>query len=187
MNIYSLVLFLHITGALGYFAALGLEWVSLAYLHRAATAEQAREWLGTRRIVMPLGMASLGLILLTGLFMMATSWGLTGWIAVALASLLLIAVLGAILTGRPLMAIGRAVGKAQGALSPAQRELLNAPLLWISMRTRTAIALGVVFLMAVKPGAVGSFITIGIAIVLGLASSLPLLHRDRSRHEEALT
>jgi hypothetical protein len=45
MNDYSITLFLHIVGALGFFVALGLEWTSLRQLRRATTAEHLREWL----------------------------------------------------------------------------------------------------------------------------------------------
>jgi hypothetical protein len=54
MNDYSIVLFVHIVGALGFFVALGVEWLSLRHLRRATTAEQVREWIrvstGVRRL-----------------------------------------------------------------------------------------------------------------------------------------
>jgi hypothetical protein len=49
---------------------------------------------------------------------------------------------------------------------------------------RVSIALGIVFVMTVKPDLSGSLLTIGIAIILGLASSLRL--RDRERTQEKL-
>ena len=43
MSLYAIAVFLHIVGALGLFAALGLEWASLLNLRRATAAGQARE------------------------------------------------------------------------------------------------------------------------------------------------
>src|SRR5213596_901663 len=44
MSVYAIAVFLHIVGALGLFAALGLEWASLYNLRRVTTAGQVREW-----------------------------------------------------------------------------------------------------------------------------------------------
>ncbi len=187
MNVYSITLFLHIVGVLGLFVSLGLEWASLAYLPRASTGEQAREWLGLRGWVQRLGIASLVVILLSGFYMMATSWGWVGWIIVALGAMVLIAVLGATLTGLRTVALEQAAGAENGPISPAFRQRASDPLLWISVRTRAAIALGIVFLMVIKPTLVGSVATIVVAVVLGLISSLPMLRRIRGKGQEALS
>src|SRR5207247_10213446 len=44
MSLYAIAVFLHIVGALGLFAALGLEWATLLNLRRATAAGAAREW-----------------------------------------------------------------------------------------------------------------------------------------------
>jgi hypothetical protein len=44
-----------------------------------------------------------------------------------------------------------------------------------------AIALGIVFLKIAKPDLGGSLLTIGVAIVLGLASTLLVLRGERAR------
>ena len=53
------------------------------------------------------------------------------------------------------------------------------------MQTRVAIALGLVFLKTAKPDLTGSLLTIGVAIVLGLASALPMVRTERPREELA--
>ena len=74
--LYPFALFLHILGAFGLIAAVTLETVGLRGLRQATRAEEARTWLGiSRRLVMRLAPASLGTILLTGLFMTAIAWG----------------------------------------------------------------------------------------------------------------
>jgi hypothetical protein len=185
MTFYPVALFLHVVSALGLFVAVGLEWTSLLHLRRAATAEQAREWLavvaGLRRIYP----ASFVVILLSGFYMTATAWGATAWIGIALATLLLLAVVGATLTGRRMPPIGRAVAAETGPLSPALRLRLRDPLLWTSVQTRAALALSIVFLMTVKPDLGGGLLTTGVAAVLGLASALPAWGRTRAETQVA--
>jgi hypothetical protein len=82
-------------------------------------------------------------------------------------------------------AIGRALVAEKVPLSQTFHSLANHPLLWISLQTRVAIALGIIFLKIAKPDWVGSLITIGIAIVLGAASVLPMLRRERAQAASA--
>ncbi|MFN8453193.1 MAG: hypothetical protein U0401_00735 [Anaerolineae bacterium] len=173
MILYPLALFLHIVGALGLFTALSLEWASLWQLRRAATVEQIKQgfliFAGLRRLYS----LSWITILLAGFYMAATVWGWVAWIGVALAGVVLIGMLGDGLSGRRLAAIEPMVAAAQGALSPDLRQHLGDPLLWLSIQTRVAIALGIVFLMTVKPGLTGALLTLGVAVTLGLAAAWP--------------
>jgi hypothetical protein len=185
--IYPLVLFLHILGAFGLIAALTLEAVGLRGLRRAVRTEDALMWLGiSRGLVLRLAPASLGLILVTGLYMMATTWGPKGWIVVALASLVLLAVVGALGTGIRMARIGSAVGGASaGPLSDDLQRALRDPILLTSLRTRLAIVLGVVFLMTVKPSSLASVVVIILAAAIGLlASQIPARRSQRELHNE---
>jgi hypothetical protein len=169
MTLYSFILFLHIVGALGLFIALGLEWTSLGNLRRAITAEQAHPWLlvfASLRRIYPISWVTL---LLSGIYMTAMVWRGAVWPGIALATMILIAILGAVLSGRRMAAIGPALAAEKGSISPTLRQQLRDLRLWTSIQVRAAMALGIVFLMAVKPGLSGALITIGVAIVLGLA------------------
>ncbi|MCL5995060.1 MAG: hypothetical protein M1546_03265 [Chloroflexi bacterium] len=178
MTLYSLALFMHVVGALGLFVALGLEWTSLLFLRRAVSAEEVRLWSNALALVRRLGPASMVAILLPALYMTATTWGWVPWIVVALASMLLFPVLGA-LSGMRLARVGQAAAAERGSLSTALRDQLRHPLFLTSIRMRTALALGIVFLMTVKPGLAGAVIAISVAVVLGLASALPAWNRAR--------
>jgi hypothetical protein len=185
--IYPLVLFLHILGAFGLIAALTLEAIGLRGLRRAVRTEDALMWLGiSRGLVLRLAPASLGLILVTGLYMTATTWGPKGWILVALASLVLLAVVGALGTGIRMARIGSAVGGASaGPLSDDLRRALRDPILLTSLRTRLAIVLGVVFLMTVKPSSLASVVVIILAAAIGLlASQIPATRSQRELRNE---
>ncbi|HEX8035676.1 MAG TPA: hypothetical protein VF510_17595, partial [Ktedonobacterales bacterium] len=73
MHYYTIALFFHITGALGLFASLCLEWVSMRQLRNAATVEQAREWSHQSSIAGRIGIVSMVIILVCGFYMMAVA------------------------------------------------------------------------------------------------------------------
>jgi hypothetical protein len=54
-------------------------------------------------------------------------------------------------------------------------------MLWISIQSRAAIVLGIIFLRIAKPELGGSLLTIGAAIVFGIASALPMARREQAR------
>jgi hypothetical protein len=181
ISIYSIALFLHILGALGLFVTLCLEWASLSYLRRAATVEQARDWLSmfnAQRRIYPLSWLA---ILIPGFYMVATAWRGTAWVPVALGAVVLLIVIGVAFNRRRMAPIGQSVAAESGPISAALRQRLDDPTQWASLWIRTAITLGIVFLMSVKPDLLGSLLTIGVAIVLGLAFSLPVLGRSRQK------
>jgi hypothetical protein len=180
LTLYSIALFFHIAGALGVFAALALDWVGIANLRRAHTVEQVRDWAGVYGIIRVLGGASVAALLIFGLYMTAVSWGPTGWVGIGLLSLLFIAVFGAV-SGIRLSRVLAAAGSGEGALEGDLRRALGAPLFVASVRVRTAVALGVVFMMTVKPDAVGSVAIIVIALALGIASGVPVLRQGSLR------
>ncbi|HXN01236.1 MAG TPA: hypothetical protein VN973_05025 [Candidatus Dormibacteraeota bacterium] len=185
--LYQFALFLHIIGGFGLIAAITVEAIGLRGLRRAAQRNDALVWLGiSRGIVMRLAPASLGLILVTGLYMVATAWGPRGWILVALASLLLLGVIGAFGTGLRMARIGPAVGRAKGPLSDELRRTLRDPILLMSLRVRLAMVLGVVLVMTVKPSAGASLLVIVLAIGLGLlAGQIPVTKGTREYRAEA--
>ena len=184
MNSYSLALFLHIVGAMGFFLALGLEWFGLWQLRGARHSQEVRAWMGLLKSVRRGGFASMLAVVISGVYMMATTWGRVPWLIVTVGALVMVIVLALALSGPRMAAIGRALVTEQGALSQTFHRLANHPLLWISIQTRVAITLGIVLLKTVKPDVSGSLLIIGVAIVLGLASTLPMPRRERA-HEGA--
>ena len=185
MNAYSIALFLHIVGAVGFFVALGLEWTGLRQIRSAMTPEQVRGWMGILKSVRKVGFASMLTTVITGIYMMLTVWGGVPWVIVSLGALVLVIVLSVVLTGPRMAAIGRTLATEKVPLSQTFHNLANHPLLWISIQTRVAIALGIVFLKTAKPDLGGSLITIGVAIVLGLASALSMPRREQAREGSA--
>jgi hypothetical protein len=172
MSYYPIALFLHVVGAVALFVTLGLEWTSQWQLRRVTSAQQVREWIDVAKGVRGMGAASMAVILFSGLYMMATVWSGATWIIVAFWSLVLLAVIAVVFSGPRLTALARAVNEENGPLSSRFHDLAHHPMLWVSIQVRVAIALGIVFLMTVKPDFDGSLLTIGVASVLGLAVAL---------------
>jgi len=176
----SIALFLHIVGALGFSVALGLEWTGLSQIRSAKATEQVLAWMGILKRVRKAGFASMLTTVITGIFMMVTDWGGEAWIIVTVGSLILVIALAQVVTAPRMAAVGQALATEKGPLSKTFLSLANHPLLSISIQTRVAIALGIVFLKTVKPDWGGSLLTMGIAIALGIASALPMPRRERA-------
>jgi hypothetical protein len=185
MTVYSIALFLHIGGALGFFAVLDLEWMSLRQLRRATTAEQVREWLSISSSVGRVAMLSMLTLFGSGIYMVVTVWGGIAWIVISLGSLVVLGVIATHLIRGRMAAIRHDITSETGTLSPALYDSLHHPALWIAIQIRVAVALGIVFLMTVKPDLIGSLLTIGIAAVLGLVSALPSASREQAQTTSA--
>jgi len=164
--------FLHVVSALGLTAAFGAEAAGLIGLRRAASADEALLWLRSRRWVLLIGPASIGLVLATGIYMTVAEWGADAWILVSLVSLVGLASIGGVLTGVPMARITSAVEQVSGPLPWELRRDLRSPLLVVSFMTRIAITIGIVFLMVQKPALLTSVLTIILAAAVGAAVGL---------------
>jgi hypothetical protein len=173
MSVYSIAVFLHILGALGIFAAIGLDWAGLSNLRRATQAAQVREWVRLLAAPRALGGPAALLVLVSGIYLSASRWGPQGWILMALAGMVVVGALGGAIGGRRIGAIMRALPAESGPVSITLRGHLDDPALTLSLRVRTALLLGIVFLMSTRPGWGGSLAAMGAALVLGVAAAMP--------------
>jgi hypothetical protein len=183
MSHYLIALYLHILGALGFFIALGLEWTSLRRMRASVDASEIRQWLSLANGSGRLGMPSMLLLLISGGLMTYSVWKMVAWVMVSLGALVLLIVVTVALSRRPMAAIEQAVAGEKGTASPALREVVRNPMLWMVMQVRVAIALGIVFLMTVKPDLTGSLLAIGVAAGLGLIVALLVRGRGQAQAE----
>src|SRR4029077_20300903 len=130
MSLYSIALFLHIVGAVLLFALLTVEGVSLRQGVMAAPLNRV------------LGPISAVTILIPGFYMVVSQWGWNGWVVVGIVAWVLIAVAGA----------------ATGIVLRAGR--LNIRTAELSWAVRVGMALGVVFIMTIKPDLIPSIIVV---------------------------
>ena len=178
VSVYSIVVFLHVVGALALFAGIGLEQVSLFNLRKASTTLQAREWLavlgGLRRVDAPSGIT----ILATGFYMLFTRWGHQAWIGLAILGMVAMAILSITVTARRVKAITSTLHGSDAPIAGLFRAQHDQTLR-AAASFRAAIALGIVFNMTVKPATPGAVAALGAALVL--AAIVAVAGRSRPR------
>ncbi len=185
MDSSAIGIFIHVVGGIGMCVALGVEWAALWQLGNAFQPEQVRAAMGIFKGANRVGFISMFINVLVGLYMIWIEWGFVAWIIVSLVALFLVIVLNAAVTRPRMVAVGRALAAEKGMLSKTFHSLANNPLLWFSVQSRVVIVLGITFLMIAKPELTVSVITLGVSIVLGLASAIPFLRRERAQEELA--
>ena len=167
MDMLRLILFAHVAATIGIFAALTIEWVGLKHLSQATSYEQAREWARLWRLLAPLGIPSVLVVLLSGIYM-ATTLGVWNfaWTRVAFPTLVIVAIAARVAEPRRRRLMS-AIATNTGPLPPSFLRDLKQPLFLASLRLRAALLLGLVFEMTVRPdpgGAVvmGGFVLAGV-------------------------
>ena len=184
---YQVVLGLHILGAFGLVASIGMEALVVRGFASAATAEEARPFLGAYQILRFLAPGSLLLILLAGLYMTATVWKWTGWNVVGILALIAIGAIWGTVNGRKMAQIGPAVGRSRGALTAEVRSMLASRAFRISLWSRIGIVTAVVFIMTLKPGFLASLVIVVVGGALGAAYALVARGQNVQRGSNART
>jgi Zn-dependent protease with chaperone function len=181
MSIYSIVKFLHVSGAIGYFVALGTLLFGLAALRRARRVEHVRVLAELIRRLTPLFNISILLLLAAGLYLTFTVWGLqTSWILVALVSLVVIVpIAAATVQTRMRIVVQLAREAPDGPLSPEILARTHDPVLLTTPQTAVALLLGIVFLMTNKPSLPLAILVMALALVLGLTSGALVVRATR--------
>jgi hypothetical protein len=170
--IYQTALFLHILGAIAFFIAIAILYACALGVRRAQTVQQIKLWTGAAapaiRLIFPIA----GLVILVaGIYMVVAAWGdRAQWAGVALIAFLLLMIASALLQGRRITLLGRQVAD-QPDSTPVTGALwaqAHDPITWVGVNTAAAFATGIVYLMTLKPDALGSVIALLIALVVGL-------------------
>src|SRR6266536_1805494 len=145
MNIYTIVLFVHVIGAIGYFLGIGLWLFVLVGLRRTQRVEQVRALIHLNDLSGPFSGISALLLLGAGLYLALTAWSLlTSWILVALISLLLMVPTSATLIAPRRSALAKQLAREApgGELSRALERHIDDPVLATVCTTVAALLLG---------------------------------------------
>lgn len=170
MNSYSLLIFLHVLGAVGMFAAWGIEAVTLRRLRQAVTTGEARTCAQQFRKQGPLGPVAMLTALGTGIWMMVARWGPQPWMTASLAAVAAIVVIGIVLARRGMSRLDTALVDESERL-PAHFAALTGSLV-ASLQLRIALGVGILGLMTMKPGVSGALAIMGAALVSGLGVAI---------------
>lgn len=189
MTLYTVVKFLHVVGAIGYFVAVGITFFGLAALQHAQRVEQVRLLAERVKRIAPLFNLSILLLLLAGLYMSATVWGFeTGWIDVALVSLLVLVPIAAMLIQSRLRVVAQLAHTApDGPLTVELRASIHDGILLTTPRTVSVLLVGIVFLMTNKPTLPVALLVMGIALVLGLTWGMLVVRRTSADGHNVLS
>ena len=186
MPIYTLMLFVHIVGAIGTFVGVGVWLFAALALRRTQTVGQVR---ALTSLIQPSGVLAIVSILLLGVagfYMGITVWGERAtWIIVATISFLLLAPFGVFVIDPRLRAVAKAAAAApDGPLPETLATHTRDPLAGIGLSVYICVLLGIVFLMTTKPSTGVSILAMVVATLLGLISGVLLLLGARTRSRE---
>ena len=177
MTPYTLVLFLHVVGALGLHAALGIEWAALSSARREQSRDEGREPLRVLSVAARLGMVSMLTTLVSGVYLMVTGFGPAPWLVVAVVLFLPLVVFSWIAM-RPLRTLKR---KPLDPRVPTIAALsFPRQVVWLIARSLTLACM--VFLMTVKPDPATTLVLLSALPAAILAVGLVQRYRYTEMH-----
>jgi hypothetical protein len=174
MNVYAIVLFLHVLGAIGLFVGLALEGFVLARLRASGTTGDARFFVGAWHRLKRVYIPSFAGVFLGGLYLASIVGNrATMWLAVSLGGFLLIMAVGGLITGRRMGALRKLVAAdTPPAAFQTVAAATQAKALLVGYGVRLGLATGIVFLMTTKPDLAVSLAALAVAAVAGVALAL---------------
>ncbi|MEH7415533.1 DUF2269 family protein [Neobacillus drentensis] len=178
--LYSIVLFLHIIGAVVMFVAVGITLLAMISMLHSKTTDTLRNWAALAVKLDGLLPFSVILILVPGFYLVFSSWGFgNAWIDLSLALLIIMTFMGPAINLRRLKAILHAAN-AEKNQSPSTvlLEKVRDRVLWNSVVIMTMLAFAIVFMMTVKVSMMGAIISVVVAIILGFIAANMLLSRN---------
>jgi hypothetical protein len=171
MNLYEVLKFAHVLGAVGMFVALGIEGVSLSRLRQEEAPAGVRLWVGLLAIPRRMGPIAMLSNLGAGVALMVMGWRYQPWIAVAFVGLIGMVAIGvASFPGVRRLRLAL-VAETGSELSEAFRTVRSNAALAVSLRLRIAIGIGILGLMTLKPDMVHSWLILAATVVAGLIAT----------------
>jgi multisubunit Na+/H+ antiporter MnhF subunit len=174
MSLYAILLFVHVSSAICLFIGMGIWLFGSTVIAGAERVEQVRAIAAPMLMVQHVVPVSALLVIVAGITMTLTAWGFqTGWIAVALGSLVLIGPIGTWVIDPKVRAIAAlAHTLPDGPLPRTLAERTQDRVLPLALRTMTGMLFGIVFLMTTKPALTSAIGAMVISALLGLVSGV---------------
>lgn len=170
MDVYSIVVFLHIVGAVGLFLGLGMEGTILSFLNRADTTKQVISLRGSMILLRITFSISTVLLLLSGIYMVIEIWGWMAWVITGLILVIVLSGSGS-MTGKKIGGVLMSLNKTDEPLPSDFKEKLSLPFLIKSFKIKILLVVGTIFIMTMKPDWVFSIVSIIVAFLIGILVS----------------
>jgi len=178
MTLFTIVIFLHLLGALALFIGYGIEWAASSLFRSASSVEQARAWLRMFMFSPALAGVGLGVLILSGGYLASLSGAMKqGWIPASLLGVAIALLIGFIVILPRMRGIRKVLPAQDAAVSAELRVRLADPLLLTAIRVRVMLALAIVYLMVAKTRFLPSLVALLVAMLLGLLFSIPIWRR----------
>ncbi len=182
MNLYPLLVFVHVLGAIGIFAAVAIEAVSLGRLQGAETPAEVQTWMSPLALPFRLGPLAMLTTLVSGMWMMVVGWGRQPWLVGAFVGLVGMGLLGGLVSLRGIRRLRAALASETGSeLLNVFRSVRSGNALKASLRLRMAIGVAILGLMTFKPDAAGSLLLLATGTLVGLVASTIVHDSSHSR------
>ena len=165
MTLYAVLVFVHVLGAIGMFAAWTIEALGLSQLAAADAADAIQPWLEMRRWRAKLGGVSMLAAILTGVIMM-TMRGAEPWTSAAIGELILI--VGVAVVAERRIAPRLAAATTNPGRSARGDMAIISGAMSGSLRFRVVTGITIVGLMTLKPGMMGTLELVAAGIAIGI-------------------
>jgi hypothetical protein len=180
MRWYELAKIVHFMGLIALF---GFFMINLRFgmqLRAATQLSDVRTWLGVLQRTRGMLHGGSGLLLVSGIVMVALRWrGPIPFVTVGLLTLLSIWVLS-VVGGRHLRSIDATIPNGDGSIPDGLRAIILAPRPWAVTAAMNGAAAGVLFVMTWKPGWVGAAATVLLTSAAGAMIGNASIRRQRA-------
>ena len=167
MNIFPVLTFLHVTGAIAIFISWALEYNHVTTLGKSLTTNAAVFALQQVNVFKKIGSVGVFVTLGTGIWLMAALWGYSSWLMMAIISIILLIITEVIFSRK---AISSNTDNSKGTLYQIS-----------SVRLRIAIGMGILALMVFKTSAlVPSILIVIVFLIAGAVWVSPVLKKAAS-------
>lgn len=164
MTLYAALVFVHVLGAIGMFAAWTMEALGLTQLAAADAVDAVPRWLAMRRRRAMLGGASMLAAIITGVVMMVMR-GMQPWMPAAIGEVVLIIAVAIVVERR--IAPRLATFTANPARASHADMAIISRAMSGSLRFRVVTGVAIVALMTLKPGLSGTLELVAAGIAIG--------------------
>jgi len=176
VDVYRIVLVLHLASVLVMLAGIAAFGVSYLRLRNAESLADAAPWASLAARTGWLFPVAIAGLLASGAYLTADRWAWSSaWIVVSAGGLALVALQGPIVAGPRSVALAQALEQnGPGPLGAAARRAARDRALWLVLLANPGVVLAVGWNMVAKPGAAGAIAAVAAGYAIGACAAWAL-------------